>query len=70
MHSLAAQGIPSGTNVATHLRVRRWIIALLLLLAAVQWGRACFVANVSYLDLQRYAAGLERLGSAIRAAVA
>ena len=42
-------------------RWHRAVIRLLLLLAAVQCGRACFVANVSYLDLERYAAGLERL---------
>lgn len=36
------------------------IIWALLLLAAVQCGRAIFVSNVSYLDLARYAAGAER----------
>lgn len=41
----------------------RWhavLIWALLLLAAVQCGRSVFVANVSYLDLPRYAAGTER----------
>ena len=36
------------------------LISLLLFLAAVQCGRAIFLANVSYLDLARYAAGTER----------
>lgn len=40
---------------------RASVIVFLLLLAALQCGRACFVANVSYLDLVRYAAGEERL---------
>lgn len=39
---------------------RASVIWFLLLLAAVQCGRACFVANVSYLDLARYAGGTER----------
>jgi len=37
------------------------LICILLFLAALQCGRASFLVNVSYIDLQRYAAGTERM---------
>lgn len=46
---------PAGRNWRTS------VIWLLLLLAALQCGRASFLTNVSYLDLGRYAQGTERL---------
>ena len=49
------------TKQPTHYRRHKVLICALLFLAAVQCGRASFQVNVSYIDLQRYAAGTERM---------